>query len=80
MEWPQATQRDDDNRIGAPSMLRFPYAAYNMVVTACHLGDISDTPDRLKDQRKASGDKTTFFTSPSSSMRSAWRIVATTLP
>jgi hypothetical protein len=37
---------DDDACTGAPSGLYFPRAAYNMVVTACRLEDISDTPDQ----------------------------------
>jgi hypothetical protein len=36
---------DDDAYMGAPSILRFPWAAYNMAAIACRLEDISNMPD-----------------------------------
>ena len=42
---------DDDTRSGAPSMPRFPRAAYNMVAAACHLENISDTLDPKTNER-----------------------------
>ena len=42
---------DDDARTGAPSDVCFPHAAYNMAATACHLEDISDTPDPKTNER-----------------------------
>ena len=49
----QATQvaNDDDGRMGAPSMLHFPRAAYNMVDVAYRLEDISDTQDLKTNER-----------------------------
>jgi hypothetical protein len=35
----------NDARTGVTSSLCFPYAVYNMVTTACHLEDISNTPN-----------------------------------
>ena len=45
MERQQAAPCDDDNRKRAPSVSRFPRAAYNMVAVACHLRDISNMAD-----------------------------------
>lgn len=45
MEQHLAALRDDDNCAGAPSVMCFPSAAYNMAAAACRLGDISHTPN-----------------------------------
>jgi hypothetical protein len=42
---------DDDTRAGAPSIICFPRAAYNMAAATCCLEDISDTPDMKTNER-----------------------------
>jgi hypothetical protein len=42
---------DDDGHTGDPSSLCFPRTTYNMAAAACHLEDISDTPDLKTNER-----------------------------
>lgn len=51
VEQRQTTPHNNDDRTGAPSVLRFPHMAYNMAAVAYHLGDITNMLDSWTNER-----------------------------